>query len=100
MNRLAASQKSSRTITTAWTCPPSHWRRLATSSAFSSLVVGVQPLLELVQNDQHLLARREIRPCRNAASESIKPESVRKSGHRFRKPLSKRASVSSAVAST
>ena len=36
MNRVAAIQKSSRTMTIAWTCSPSHCRRAATSSVFSS----------------------------------------------------------------
>ena len=36
MNRVAAIQKSSRTSTIAWTCSPSHCRRAATSSVFSS----------------------------------------------------------------
>ena len=57
MNRLAAIQKSSRTITIAWTCSPSQWRRAATSSVFSSPRLGVQPLLELVQDEQHLPLR-------------------------------------------
>ena len=36
MNRVAAIQKSSRTMTIAWTCSPSHCRRAATSSVFCS----------------------------------------------------------------
>ena len=59
MNRVAAIQKSSRTMTTHCTRPPSHCRRACTSSVFSSSLLGVQPLLELVEDDQHLLARRD-----------------------------------------
>ena len=35
MNRVTDIQKSSRTISSAWTRPPSHWRRAWTSSASS-----------------------------------------------------------------
>ena len=59
MNRVAAIQKSSRTMTMHCTRSPSHCRRACTSSVFCFLPLGVQPLLELVQDDQHLLARRQ-----------------------------------------
>ena len=36
MNRVTASQKSSRTMTMHWTCSPSHCRRASTSSALAS----------------------------------------------------------------
>ena len=35
--RLTANQKSSRTMTTHCTRPPSHWRKLCTSSAFGPI---------------------------------------------------------------
>ena len=56
MNRVAAIQKSSRTRTIAWRCSPSHCRRAATSSVFSSPRLAMEPLLELVEDQQHLLA--------------------------------------------
>ena len=95
MNRLAASQKSSRTITSAWTCSPSHCRRAATSSVFSSPRFAMEPLLELVQDQQHLLPGRKTRPRRSFASESTRPDRSGQVGHALRRPLSNRASVSS-----
>ena len=75
MNRVAAIQKSSRTMTTHCTRPPSHCRRACTSSVFGSALLRVQPLLELVENDQHLLAGAEcLVPGAMAASVSFKPE--------------------------
>ena len=41
------------------TRPPSHCRRACTSSRVLLFLLRVQPLLELVQDDQHLLARRD-----------------------------------------
>ena len=57
MKRVAAIQKSSRTMTMHCTRPPSHCRRACTSSVFVFFLLGVEPLLELVEDDQHLLAR-------------------------------------------
>ncbi len=62
MKRVAAIQKSSRTMTMHCTRPPSHCRRAWTSSVFVLVLLGVQPLLELVQHDQHLLARGNALP--------------------------------------
>ena len=63
MNRVAAIQKSSRTITIAWTCSPSHCRSAATSSVFGLVPPGEEPLLELVEDQQHLLARAQDPPA-------------------------------------
>ena len=59
MKRLTEIQKSSRTITRAWTRSPSQCRRAATSSVSVSVPPGEQPLLELVEHEQHLLAGPE-----------------------------------------
>ena len=56
MKRVTAIQKSSRTITMHCTRPPSHCRRACTNSVFCFFLLGVQPLLELVEDDHHLLA--------------------------------------------
>ena len=61
-NRLTAIQKSSRTMTMHCTRPPSHCRRACTSSVFCFFLLGVQPLLELVEDDQHLLAHGNALP--------------------------------------
>ena len=64
-------------------------------------LLGVQPLLELVEDDQHLLARREC-PGPGAVPPASRsdPGCRASAGQRFRRPFSRRASVSSAVAST
>ena len=49
---------------------------------------GVEPLLELVEDEQHLLRRTAgSRPRRSVASESTSPSSAGRSGHALRKPL-------------
>ena len=57
MNRVAAIQKSSRTRQSAWTCSPSHCRSAATSSVSPLAAAGEEPLLELVEDQEHLAAR-------------------------------------------
>ena len=56
MNRLTASQKSSRTMTMAWTRSPSHCRSAADELRVLLAAPGVEPLLELVQDQEQLLA--------------------------------------------
>ena len=63
--------------------------------------LGVEPLLELVQDDQHLLARCQEPPLPQGRQRLDQAEVARAGpGSCRRKPLSRRASVSSAVAST
>ena len=47
----------------AWMCSPSHWRRAATSSGFSLAAAGEEPLLELVEDQEDLLARAQDCPA-------------------------------------
>ena len=61
---------------------------------------GVKPLLELVEDDEHLLALAHAPPLRRAAIVPVKSRSPGAPGQRFRSPLSSRASVSAPVAST
>ena len=60
----------------------------------------VEPLLELVQHDQDLLAVGQRPPRRSSGTASASPRSSGRSGRCFRSPRSSRVSVSSAVAST
>jgi len=60
--------------------------------------LGMEPLLELVQHQQHLLARPQESTLRTAPGVN-QTEMARQSATCRRKPLSKRASVSAAVAS-
>ena len=101
MNRVAAIQKSSRTMTMHCTRPPSHCRRACTSSVFVLVLLRVQPLLELVENDQHLLARGDALPPPQCGQRFFQTTGCPAgldtvSGDQF----SSRVSVSSAVAST
>ena len=61
---------------------------------------GEEPLLELVQHQEHLLARAE-RPPPPQRGQGLDQAQTRGSapGHALRTPLSSRASVSAAVAS-
>ena len=63
MNRLTASQKSSRTITTAWMCSPSHCRKRRDQFGVCSAMSGGEPLLELVEHEQDLLAGPQDSPA-------------------------------------
>ena len=58
----------------AWRCSPSHWRRRGDQLGVLLAPPGVQPLLELVEHEQHLLAGAAA-PCprRSAASVSTRP---------------------------
>ncbi len=47
----------------AWTCSPSQWRRAATSSGFCLAAAGEEPLLELVEDQEGLLAGSEECPA-------------------------------------
>ena len=58
---------------------------------------GVQPLLELIEDDQHFCRRREPQPRRSAASVSTRLGRSANWGQRFLRPFSIRVSVSSAV---
>ena len=61
---------------------------------------GVEPLLELVEDNQHLRTACNTFPRRNAVSVSLRSRSPRNAGQRLRSPWSRRDSVSSEVAST
>ena len=63
-------------------------------------LLGVQPLLELVEDDQHLLADGNALAPAQCRQRLFQTQVVGKAGQRFRRPFSRRASVSSAVAST
>ena len=101
MNRVAAIQKSSRTRQSAWRCSPSHCRSAATSSVPSFAAAREEPLLELVEHQEHLALRGGPNGC---ASGMRAPRSSR-SRRAAREtpcagPRSRLASVSAAVAST
>ena len=67
---------------------------------FSILSVGVKPLLELVHDEQYLLARRNaLTPTQQGQRVRQVQGSAGNPGQCFRRPLSKRVSVSSPVAS-
>ena len=88
MNRLAASQKSSRTSTIAWTCSPSHCRRAATSSVFSSPRLAWSHCSNWSSTSSTFCAREATtRPRRKFASESTSPDPRGSSGHALRKPF-------------
>ena len=53
-NRVIPIQKSSRTSISACSRRPSHWRIACTSSELGIIDVVVQPLLELIKDDQDL----------------------------------------------
>ena len=101
MNRVAAIQKSSRTITTAWnmlaialTKSGDQFRVLLTPPGRGAIAqTGPGPAAPFAQDGK-------MRPLRKFASESTSPNPRDSSGHALRKPLSNRASVSSGVAST
>ena len=99
MNRVAAIQKSSRTITTAWTCSPSHCRSAATSSVSVSLRLANSHCSNWSSTSSTFWPDRRPRPRRSAASVSTSPSPAARSGHALRRPRSSRASVSSGVAS-
>ena len=100
MNRLTASQKSSRTMTRHCTRPPSHCRRACTSSGVLFFLPGVQPLLELVEDDQHLLAAGNALPAAQGGQRLFQAQVGRQGRTAFPQAVQQRASVSSAVAST
>ena len=101
MNRLTASQKSSRTMhdgldVLAVALPQG-------GDQFRVLLapLGVEPLLELVEDQQHLLARREHATSPHGR-ERIDQTQSRRAGRGMPSAAvrSSRVSVSSAVAST
>ena len=61
--------------------------------------LGMEPLLELIQDQQHLLLRRQDATPPQVCQRIDQPRSSGQFGTRLRKPLSSRASVSSGVAS-
>ena len=61
---------------------------------------GEQPLLKLIQDQQNLTLRGQDATPSQVCQRINQPDPRGSSGHAFRKPLSNRASVSSAVAST
>ena len=72
----------------------------AASSVSSSDAPGMEPLLELVDDEQNLVSSRDSPPCTDSQRVPEAESRREASGTCFRNPLSKRASVSSAVAST
>ena len=68
--------------------------------ALGRLPPRVQPLLELVEHDQDLLARRQAWPRRRLARAAGSPSACGRSGQCFASAAISRASVRSAVAST
>ena len=72
MNRVAAIQKSSRTMTIAWTCSPSHCRRAATSSVSSSLRRAKSHCSNWSRTSSTFSPGRRTRPRRSAASASTR----------------------------
>ena len=100
MNRVAAIQKSSRTITIAWTCSPSHCRNAATSSVSSSPRRANSHCSNWSRTSRTFWPGRTTRPRRSAAIESTRCQL----GGQVRTGLAQRpaaaaASVSSGVAS-
>ena len=63
MKRLTASQKSSRTMTRHWTRTPVALPQGPDQFRVLLAAVRMQPLLELVDDQQHLFARREALPA-------------------------------------
>ena len=87
--RVTAIQKSSRTITMHCTRSPSQCRRASTNSVFSCDCFRMKPLLELVEDDEDFLARRNPCPRRRAAMLSLRPRFPGKPGQCFRNPRSR-----------
>ena len=75
MNRLAASQKSSRTITTAWSMLAIALPKGGDQFRVLLAPLGMEPLLELVQDQQHLaLGRQDATPA--ASSPANRPAPI------------------------
>ena len=62
-------------------------------------LLGMEPLLELIQDDQHLLANRDALSSSQCRQRFFQAQLSSSAGQRFRSPCSKRVSVSSGVAS-
>ena len=75
MNRVAAIQKSSRTITTAWTCSPSQCRRAATSSVFSSPRLAWSHCSNWSRTSSTLRSGGKMRPLRKFRQRIDQPQS-------------------------
>ena len=87
MNRVAAIQKSSRTSTIAWTCSPSHCRRAATSSVFSSPCRANSHCSNWSSTSSTFWPGRSVRPRRSAARASTRPSPGPGPGHALRRPF-------------
>ena len=83
MNRVAAIQKSSRTSTRHWTRPPSHWRKASTRSLAGAFLPRVQPLLELVEHNEELLAGWQGLSAAQARQSGRQSVDLRKGGKVF-----------------
>ena len=73
MNRLAASQKSSRTMHNGLNMLAIAMPQGGDQFGVLLTSFGMEPLLELVQDQQHLVPGGRSDPCANAASESTSP---------------------------
>ena len=99
--RVIPIQKSSRTRTSACRRRPSHWRIACKSSDAGIVEVVMQPLLELIENDQHLgFGAIATVPSRRAAAASARLAVAGRPGNFRRRAASRRDSVPSAEAST
>ena len=87
MKRLTASQKSSRTRTTAWTRSPSHCRSGLGEFGVLPSRGGVKPLLELVEDDEYLLALAQALPLAQGRNRPGQVQVARHAGTAFPQPL-------------
>ena len=100
MNRVRAIQKSSRTMTTHWTCSPSHWRRAWASSVSCSVRWAWSHCSNWSRTMTIFWSARNPCPWRIALMVCFRSRSAGKVASLLLSPFRSRVSVSSGVAST